>query len=93
MAKHAGGYSGMPVDREQECVHATGMQDVLCLAWKNDNAGPPNASEVIVKPVLLYVSLMHQFACGVPLTASGYVTLQSLSCIKALAICRARGWT
>ncbi|KAK9837747.1 hypothetical protein WJX74_004142 [Apatococcus lobatus] len=43
---HPGGYSGVPVDSKEECVHAAGMQDVLCMSWKQDNAGPPDANEV-----------------------------------------------
>ena len=36
----------MPVDSKEECVQAAGMQDVLCMSWKQDNAGPPDANEV-----------------------------------------------
>ena len=42
----AGGYSGVPVDSKEECVHAAGMQEVLCMSWKQDNAGPPDVNEV-----------------------------------------------
>jgi hypothetical protein len=43
----AGGYSGEPVDGLGECVTVEGFDDVLCMAWKSDNAGPHDVGEAI----------------------------------------------
>ncbi|KAK9917700.1 hypothetical protein WJX75_007317 [Coccomyxa subellipsoidea] len=44
---HPGGYSGEPVDGLGECVTVEGFDDVLCMAWKSDNAGPHDVGEVL----------------------------------------------
>lgn len=43
----AGGYSGDPVDRRDQCVHAPGHRTRLCLSWTHDNSGPPPLSRVL----------------------------------------------
>lgn len=42
----AGGYSGIPVDGKDECVSFPGFDHHLCMAWRQDNAGPHSAEEV-----------------------------------------------
>ena len=42
----AGGYSGQPVDSKEECVSAPGFGHKLCMAWRQDNAGPHSIQEV-----------------------------------------------
>ncbi|BDA48441.1 hypothetical protein COCOBI_12-1200 [Coccomyxa sp. Obi] len=44
---HPGGYSGEPVDGLGECVTVEGLDDILCMAWKGDNAGPHDVNEVL----------------------------------------------
>ncbi|KAL4420038.1 hypothetical protein ABPG77_001288 [Micractinium sp. CCAP 211/92] len=44
---HPGGYSGDPVDRRDQCVHAPGHRTRLCLSWTHDNSGPPPLSRVL----------------------------------------------
>ena len=41
-----GGYSGVPVDGKDECVSFPGFGHHLCMAWRQDNAGPQSAEEV-----------------------------------------------
>lgn len=43
-----GGYSGWPVDTRDTCVRVRGHPEALCHAWKNDNMGPHNVTEVCV---------------------------------------------
>lgn len=40
-----GGYSGEPVDGVGDCVTVEGFDDVLCMAWRSDNAGPHDVNE------------------------------------------------
>ena len=44
----AGGYSGEPVDGLGECVMVEGLDDILCMAWKADNAGPHDVNEACI---------------------------------------------
>ena len=44
----AGGYSGQPVDIKEECVSVPGLQHRLCMAWRQDNAGPHSPEEVLL---------------------------------------------
>ncbi|DBA83693.1 TPA: hypothetical protein ACH3X1_006235 [Trebouxia sp. C0004] len=44
---HPGGYSGVPVDDQAQCVSAAGLDHKLCMAWRQDNAGPHSAEEVL----------------------------------------------
>lgn len=44
---HPGGYSGVPVDDQTQCVSAAGFDHKLCMAWRQDNAGPHSAEEVL----------------------------------------------
>ncbi|KAL0047364.1 hypothetical protein WJX82_001496 [Trebouxia sp. C0006] len=44
---HPGGYSGVPVDNQTQCVSAAGFDHKLCMAWRQDNAGPHSAEEVL----------------------------------------------
>ncbi|KAL3138964.1 hypothetical protein ABBQ32_005773 [Trebouxia sp. C0010 RCD-2024] len=44
---HPGGYSGVPVDGKDECVSLPGFDHHLCMAWRQDNAGPQSAQEVL----------------------------------------------
>lgn len=46
----AGGYSGEPVDGLGECVTVEGFDDLLCMAWKSDNAGPHDVGEAFFFP-------------------------------------------
>jgi len=41
-----GGYSGDPIDSRDECLQVDGFSEVLCMAWKPDNAGPHSVDEV-----------------------------------------------
>ena len=46
----------MPVDDQTQCVSAAGFDHKLCMAWRQDNAGPHSAEEVgFVVPLLLSV--------------------------------------
>lgn len=54
---HAGGYSGWPVDSRDECVAASGLDTVLCCAWRGDNAGPHSIDEIEA----IYAQLHDQF--------------------------------
>lgn len=31
-----------------ECVSVEGLGDILCMAWKGDNAGPPDVNEACI---------------------------------------------
>jgi hypothetical protein len=49
---HPGGYSGNlstgdPLDGPDGCVSVPGFDEVLCAAWRTDNAGPHSVDEVI----------------------------------------------
>ncbi len=46
LCAYAGGYSGVPVDDQAQCVSAAGFDHKLCMAWRQDNAGPHSAEEV-----------------------------------------------
>ena len=46
LCTHAGGYSGVPVDDQTQCVSAAGFDHKLCMAWRQDNAGPHSTEEV-----------------------------------------------
>jgi hypothetical protein len=46
----AGGYSGDPVDGPGECLELDGFNDILCMSWRSDNAGPPDADEASPPP-------------------------------------------
>jgi len=46
LCAYAGGYSGVPVDDQTQCVSAAGFDHKLCMAWRQDNAGPHSAEEV-----------------------------------------------
>lgn len=35
------------MDRRGECVKVAGFNRALCAAWRGDNAGPPDAAEVL----------------------------------------------
>ena len=41
-----GGYSGEPIDSADECLQVEGFSEVLCMAWRTDNAGPHDVDEV-----------------------------------------------
>lgn len=52
----AGGYSGNPIDSRDECLQVEGFSEILCMAFKQDNAGPHDVEEVRpppLKPVML----------------------------------------
>ena len=54
LCAYAGGYSGVPVDDQTQCVSAAGFDHKLCMAWRQDNAGPHSAEEVgCIVPLLL----------------------------------------
>ena len=53
----AGGYSGVPVDGKGECVSLPGFGHHLCMAWRQDNAGPHSAEEVQTLVTILPYSL------------------------------------
>jgi len=55
---HPGGYSGSthltnstaeddPLDGPDDCVSVPGFNQVLCAAWRSDNAGPHSADEIV----------------------------------------------
>ena len=43
-----GGYSGIPIDGKDECVSFPGFGHHLCMAWRQDNAGPHSVEEVTI---------------------------------------------
>ena len=43
----------MPVDDKEQCVSAAGFDHKLCMAWRQDNAGPHSAEEVCPATSLL----------------------------------------
>jgi hypothetical protein len=53
LCTYVGGYSGVPVDDQTQCVSAAGFDHKLCMAWRQDNAGPHSAEEVCFAVVLL----------------------------------------
>lgn len=53
LCTYAGGYSGVPVDDQTQCVSAAGFDHKLCMAWRQDNAGPHSAEEVCFAVSLL----------------------------------------
>ncbi len=53
LCAYAGGYSGVPVDDQTQCVSAAGFDHKLCMAWRQDNAGPHSAEEVCFTVSLL----------------------------------------
>lgn len=56
----AGGYSGEPVDGLGECVIVEGFDDVLCMAWKSDNAGPHDIAEAYTHPHECFFCLIQK---------------------------------
>ena len=47
---HPGGYGwsiGSPINVTNDCITPPGMPSSLCFAFKGDNRGPPNATEVL----------------------------------------------
>ncbi len=56
----AGGYSGEPVDGLGECVIVEGFNDVLCMAWKSDNAGPHDIAEAYTHPHEFFFCLIQK---------------------------------
>jgi len=46
LCAYAGGYSGVPVDDQAQCVSAASFDHKLCMAWRQDNAGSHSAEEV-----------------------------------------------
>jgi hypothetical protein len=49
---HPGGYSGSaaendPLDGPDDCVSVPGFNQVLCAAWRSDNAGPHSVDEIV----------------------------------------------
>jgi hypothetical protein len=52
-----GGYSGDPIDSVDECLQVEGFAEVLCMAWRTDNAGPHDVDEVRAPLGLLHYRL------------------------------------
>eukprot|EP01028_Stygiella_incarcerata_P006800 TRINITY_DN276_c0_g2_i6.p2 TRINITY_DN276_c0_g2~~TRINITY_DN276_c0_g2_i6.p2 ORF type:complete len:816 (+),score=194.97 TRINITY_DN276_c0_g2_i6:533-2980(+) len=47
---HPGGYGGI---KKSDCIEIEGMNDILCTAFRGDNAGPPDVEEVLGDIALL----------------------------------------
>jgi len=56
----AGGYSGGPVDRKDECVTAPGLGHRLCCSWRQDNGGPHSQDEVWRRDVGIIHPSLHE---------------------------------